>query len=273
MDSVRPNFLIIGSAKCGTTALSKILDLHPNCSMSRPKEPEFFNSDENYEKGMAWYSRCWSHRNDEQIIGEATPRYTRRDLYPLTLQRIEEFDPNLKFVHIARDPYEKFVSFWRMWARGKLLNGGQYLGIGDFFRSYENISEIVRSCMYEYQLEPYLERFGDDQFHFMLSEDLRKNERVTIERLFKFLDLESDRIESFLGISANSAEPIKGSMAKRLKNFLRRLRGGVESKSVYVQREDLSPDLLAEFRARVYDDACAHLKRLGKSTSIWNLES
>lgn len=122
------------------------------------------------------------------MIGEATPRYTRRDLYPCVVDRIKKFNPEFKFVHIARDPYEKLVSFWRMWARTRLKCGKPYPGIDEFHSSYENIAEIIRSCMYEYQLAVYLAAFPENQFHFILTEDLRTNERLVIEGLIKFLD-------------------------------------------------------------------------------------
>ena len=37
-----PNFLIIGAAKCGTTALHHYLKQHPQVYMSPEKEPNFF---------------------------------------------------------------------------------------------------------------------------------------------------------------------------------------------------------------------------------------
>ena len=37
-----PNFLIIGAAKCGTTALYHYLNQHPEVFMSPEKEPRFF---------------------------------------------------------------------------------------------------------------------------------------------------------------------------------------------------------------------------------------
>src|SRR5438874_10569218 len=40
-----PNFLIIGSAKCGTTSLYSYLQQHPQVFMSIPKEPTFFGNE------------------------------------------------------------------------------------------------------------------------------------------------------------------------------------------------------------------------------------
>jgi hypothetical protein len=42
-----PNFLIIGKAKAGTTALYAALKSHPQVFMSRVKEPRFFAFENN----------------------------------------------------------------------------------------------------------------------------------------------------------------------------------------------------------------------------------
>jgi hypothetical protein len=41
----KPNFVIIGAPKYGTTAMSEYLRSHPNVFMSNPKETGFFSKD------------------------------------------------------------------------------------------------------------------------------------------------------------------------------------------------------------------------------------
>lgn len=88
MEPQKPNFIIIGAAKCGTTALASILDSHPDCCMSRLKEVSFFQDtidfepNPNYEKGWEWYQKAFSHYNGEPIVGEATPSYADRSRSP-----------------------------------------------------------------------------------------------------------------------------------------------------------------------------------------------
>ena len=49
----KPDFVIIGAAKCGTTSLYEYLSRHPNVFPSEKKEIYYFN--DNYSKGMRWY--------------------------------------------------------------------------------------------------------------------------------------------------------------------------------------------------------------------------
>ena len=49
---MKPNYLVIGAAKCGSTTISELLGLHPDIYMV-PDEVEFFASDKIYENGIA----------------------------------------------------------------------------------------------------------------------------------------------------------------------------------------------------------------------------
>ena len=44
METILPNFLIVGAQKCGTTTLYDILNEHPEANMSSVKEIIFFRS-------------------------------------------------------------------------------------------------------------------------------------------------------------------------------------------------------------------------------------
>ena len=48
-----PEAFILGAAKCATTTLADLLDLHPNIRLSDPKEPDFFTG--RTGRSAAWY--------------------------------------------------------------------------------------------------------------------------------------------------------------------------------------------------------------------------
>ena len=50
---VKPDFYIIGFAKCGTTSLFEYLISHPNIHPPKGKEIDFF--DRLYSRGINWY--------------------------------------------------------------------------------------------------------------------------------------------------------------------------------------------------------------------------
>ena len=51
-----PDFIIIGAMKCATSTLHDQLAEQPGFVMSEPKEPNFFSDEENWAKGLGWYS-------------------------------------------------------------------------------------------------------------------------------------------------------------------------------------------------------------------------
>ena len=54
-----PNFFLIGAAKAGTTSLYDILKQHPQVYLPFQKEPMFFSNDNNFNRGMEWYSHTF----------------------------------------------------------------------------------------------------------------------------------------------------------------------------------------------------------------------
>src|ERR671915_243608 len=69
-----PNLVIIGAQKCGTSVLHYYLGLHPEVSMSKPKELNFFIEERNWPRGVEWYR---GHFDPEaRVRGEASPNYS-----------------------------------------------------------------------------------------------------------------------------------------------------------------------------------------------------
>jgi hypothetical protein len=69
--AAKPNLVVIGGLKCGTTSLHHYLNLHPEIQMSRPKELNFFVAELNWPLGVEWYE---SHfRAGAAVRGESSP--------------------------------------------------------------------------------------------------------------------------------------------------------------------------------------------------------
>lgn len=66
----RPDFIIAGVSRSGTTSLYRWLADHPAVGAAPQKEVRFF--DDNYDNGMSWYEAQFP---SEGILGEASPRY------------------------------------------------------------------------------------------------------------------------------------------------------------------------------------------------------
>ena len=99
-----PDALIIGTTKCGTSALYHYLAIHPDIVRAEG-EVKFFKSSENYKKGLSWYKNQMPESEPSQLTIEKTPTYI---MYP---ERLKASLPNMtKFIWTVCDPVERALS-------------------------------------------------------------------------------------------------------------------------------------------------------------------
>ncbi len=123
-----PNFLVIGKAKSGTTALHATLSQHPQIYMSPIKEPRFFVCDGGVPTfqgpgkfggltTLTEYEALFAQATEEKAIGEASPQYLYASLAERAAHAIRHYIPHARLIAILRHPadyaYSEF-SFRRM---------------------------------------------------------------------------------------------------------------------------------------------------------------
>ncbi|MEM1409443.1 MAG: sulfotransferase, partial [Pseudomonadota bacterium] len=84
---MRPDFCIIGAMKCGTTTLAYQLGAQEGVFITDPKEPNFFSDDDQYAKGIDWYTSLFSTAPRGAFLGEASTHYTKFPTYPVAAER------------------------------------------------------------------------------------------------------------------------------------------------------------------------------------------
>jgi len=111
---MRPDFLIVGAQRCGTTSMFKTLTQHPD--VARPflrKGVHYF--DKHYDEGLRWYvghfpvvatSRL-RRRGRRPLTGESSPYYM---FHPLAPTRIASDLTGVRLVVMLRDPVERAYS-------------------------------------------------------------------------------------------------------------------------------------------------------------------
>jgi hypothetical protein len=179
-----PNLIVIGGLKCGTTSLHHYLSLHPEVSMSRPKELNFFVAELNWELGSEWYA---SHfERSAAVRGESSPHYTNLPRFTGVAERMQSVLGEARIVYMVRDPIDRMLSHY-------LHNvGGGYddRTLADAFADPE--SAYVTRSRYFFQLEPYLEEFGPERIEIVGREELKRDRPGTMRRVFAFLGVDPD---------------------------------------------------------------------------------
>ena len=107
-----PDFIVIGAAKSGTTALCADLALKDDVFVTTPKEPEFFARDDRHAEGLESYARLFEGARPDQVCGEGSTLYTLSPHFPQTAARMARAVPDAKLVYMMREPVSRAYSFY-----------------------------------------------------------------------------------------------------------------------------------------------------------------
>lgn len=214
----RPNFFIIGAAKCGTTALHDYLGQHADVFVTPHKEPPFFSLE--YERGLDYYwDTYFGQWNGERMVGESGGK-----LFPFAgvqAARLAESVPEARLVALLREPVDRAFSHWWM----NVSRGWEELSFGEAVERNlrdleagitfdtvadeplwsEHTAQLRRGRVgsriyvsvghYARQLHPYLERFSRERLLVISFDDLCRDAAAVTRRAFTFLGVDPDSVE------------------------------------------------------------------------------
>jgi len=231
-DLILPNFLLIGAAKAGTTALSQFLRQHPDVCFSRPKETWFFNR--RYDRGVDWFSSHFEHYEGETAIGEGTAGCLA---CPQAPARIADVLPDAQLIGVLRNPIDRAFSHY-------------YTGKADADRSFGQVirdeesefgRKLVEHGKYIKHLRRYEQHFSRDQIEIVLHRSLRNEPERVMRRLYKVLGVDA----SFMPDTESRHNVTKYPASRRV---YARLRKGW--KAVSEQAERWMPGIVDHLRRK-----------------------
>ena len=173
-----PNLIVIGAQKCGTSGLHYYLSLHPEISVSRPKELNFFIAERNWPRGVDWYR---SHFDpNAKVRSEASPNYTAYPQHLEVPERMHSVLPDAKLLYMVRDPLDRIAAHW-------VHNYAKRREKGDLRTTlmHPNTSYLARSHYYA-QLQRFLRLYPREQVLVIEQEELRNQRNETLRRVFEF---------------------------------------------------------------------------------------
>ena len=172
-----PNLIVIGGLKCGTTSLHHYLNLHPEVSMSRPKELNFFVAELNWDLGPDWYASHFSPA--ATVRGETSPHYTNLPRFDGVAGRIGSvLGGEVRVIYVVRDPIERILSHY-------LHNVGGGYEQRPLAEALADPGAYVARSRYAMQIEPYLAELGPERVTIVSQEELRDDRAETMRRLFE----------------------------------------------------------------------------------------
>jgi Sulfotransferase domain len=237
---LRPNFLVVGAQKAGTTSLHRYLAEHPAVLPASVKEVRYFNRF--YTNGEAWYlahfplalrgAAVRRRLGVRPAVGESSAVYL---FDPRVPARVHTFDPAMKLVVLLRDPVERAYSHYQMevrWGRETLpfdealdreeaeLPGLIARALADpldtsdvgFPRSY------VGRGRYAEQLDRWLELFPREQLLVETSDDLLERPREVMQRVAAHLVIPAHDAQSYPLEGVRPYPPLDDALRDRLES-------------------------------------------------------
>ena len=179
-----PNLVVIGAQKCGTSVLHYYLSLHPEVSMSKPKELNFFIEERNWPRGVDWYRGHFDP--DARVRGEASPIYSAFTQHQGVPERMHSVVPEARLIYMIRDPLERIAAHW-------VHNYAKRREKGTLAETltHPNTSYVNRS-LYAMQLERFLAFYPRERVLVFQQSELRYKRMETLRRIFEFLGVDPD---------------------------------------------------------------------------------
>lgn len=187
---VLPDFVIIGAMKAGTSSLYHHLRTHPEIFMPAQKELNFFNRD--WHLGHRWYEAHFEEADPVQMVGEASPNYTKAHFWPETAERLASLAPEARLIYLLREPVERMRSNYLH----QLAAGKENRPIERALREEEDLrtQDYIHTSRYGFQLERYMDHFDRRQILVASSDRLLHHTRDTVRDVFRFLGVDEDWI-------------------------------------------------------------------------------
>ena len=196
-----PTFIIIGAMKSGTTSLHLYLKQHPDISMSKKKETDYFLGPDVHQNDLEWYASQFDP--EKRVRGESSTNYTKQVLYPGVPQRMFSLVPKAQLVFSARDPISRIASDW-------MHNRSHGRETRTFSTAIRQDPKYVDTSRYAHQLDPFVELFGRDNLLIVDAKALKEETAEVVRTVVEFVgartDVPLDTSRSF-HISRRKTEP------------------------------------------------------------------
>ena len=217
----RPDVLIIGAPKAGTSALHAALAQHPQIYASPVKEPKYYmcwdapppayRGPGDAHSNLEW---IWRRRDYQALFRDAAESAVRLESTPFYLsmpgarRRIAEELPEAKLIIIVRDPIDRAYSNWmHLWVDG-------LEPISDFVAAWHAEDHRIAAGWAPFWHYRQLGRYGEQ-----LADLLRlvERERVFVLRYWQLVshpDETLHRVAHFLGIAEDQVAAIPPDNAR-----------------------------------------------------------
>jgi len=222
----KPQFLVIGGSRCGTTTLHAALERHPDIFVPADKSPNFFTAPDMEDfPGSAAMAAMKGHtiKTAEAYLGlfRYAANRIRGEVSPVYLQsirtaaRAHAFAPDLKIMAILRNPVERAFAHFMGRRRDGLEDRKDFATAIEAELSDARPKELAFNHYlaigrYAHYLAPWFAVFAPERIKILFFDDFKASPHEVLNQMFDFIGaarVEADfRIDhkNQSGIASNS---------------------------------------------------------------------
>lgn len=291
-----PSFLIVGAPKCGTTAMTRYLEAHPDVFVAQRKDLHYFGSDLNFtrrpRRSAAQYAEHFADAAAARAVGEASVWYLYSEK---AAEEIAAFDARMRIIIMLRQPVDMMHALYTQLR----LNGLGDEDLPTFREALEAEPERAagrripantplpeallyrRVASFSEQVRRFQAVFPPEQLLILLQDDLKADTPATYRRTLAFLGVDETFEPSLERVNANKVVRSEGlrkliaytpSSAKELipTSLRRGLRKRVAKlNSRHAPRPPLDDDLRAMLQAEMASEIDALEGVIDRDLSGW----
>lgn len=199
----KPNFFVVGAAKCGTTSMYNYLLQHPDIFMTSHKETYYFGKDIDIKgrvRNLEKYMSLFSEARDEKWVGEATPWYVTS---ATAATEIKQFSPDAAILITIRSP-QSYINSLHL----QMVNAADedILDLREALRAEPDRAagkRICKGCSFPFsiqyrraarfseQIERYFDVFGRDRVMVVLLDEIRTDPIKATQKVYEFLEIDA----------------------------------------------------------------------------------
>lgn len=291
MNTILPNFFVVGVVKGGTTSLYNYLDQHPHIFLPRIKETNYFSAgdiradhflpqyaldvdidlDRYIKSGMkkqihiahvehpSHYEALFHAVGEETAVGEISNSYM---ICPGAAKAIFNFNPEARIIVVLRNPIYRAWSQYLMNLREAKTRNAEFISELELDDAQINKGwgvnhQYLELGMYAGQLQRYYNLFDADQILPIFYEEYRENPDSVMGEISRFLNVDTDFQYNF-SIENNSASlPRNASLNQWL----------VKSGLIQTVKRLTPKSIRKHFASALYSEK--NIPRIDPNSTIW----
>lgn len=173
----KPDFIVLGGHKCGTTSLHNYLRQHPQIVLPRIKGTDLLNKPDRLFSFDS-YLQQFMDAPKEAIWGEVSSIYLYLER---VFERIKLLLPGVKIIILLRNPADRAYSDF-MASKKKPAD--------KTFEELIDQGKYLRNGFFSIHIKKYLDSFEKEKIKIILFDNFTSNTRYVIRDLFDFLGVD-----------------------------------------------------------------------------------